>query len=84
MGLSPLYASALFLEHDTPVAVQGQFKLSHTRQSDESLRKIVGRFENLQIINKAKCLINVSKVFDCYRTIIYVVNDDTANTIFIR
>ena len=23
VGMSPLYASALFLEHDTPVAVQG-------------------------------------------------------------
>ena len=47
MGLSPLYASALFLEHDTPVAVQGQLKLSQSRQASESLRKIAGRSENL-------------------------------------
>ncbi len=42
-----MFASALFLEHDTPVAVQGPYKLSYSRQSSESLRKIVGRSENL-------------------------------------
>ena len=42
-----MFASALFLEHDTPVAVQGPFKLSYSRQANESLRKIVGRSENL-------------------------------------
>ena len=42
-----MFASALFLEHDTPVAVQGPYKLSYSRQAGESLRKIVSRSKNL-------------------------------------